>query len=271
MYLRHYVSANQRDWAKLLDVAQFSYNLLRSESTGRSPFEIVTGQQPITPNKVAIGYKGVSPAAYKFARSWEEQQEAARACLSKAAKRMKKWADKKRRPREFQDGDLVLVKLYQHGKGSAGQHRGLLRRYEGPFPVIKRVACSSHSWKTMKTPKEQSPLEHQQGFALQYSKEVEEIVSDRVVHHGHKAPTRELLVRWKGLPDSEASWEPLDDLWQFKDKIAAYEDSRAPRTSLDSVGENVAYRRFPNKSPQFFAPPKDRDNLPKGQANRVAT
>lgn len=27
LYLRHYVSANPRDWAKLLDVAQFSYNL----------------------------------------------------------------------------------------------------------------------------------------------------------------------------------------------------------------------------------------------------
>ena len=27
MYLRHYVSAHQRDWVKLLDVAQFSYNL----------------------------------------------------------------------------------------------------------------------------------------------------------------------------------------------------------------------------------------------------
>ena len=26
-YLRHFVSANQIDWAKLLDVAQFSYNL----------------------------------------------------------------------------------------------------------------------------------------------------------------------------------------------------------------------------------------------------
>ena len=26
-YLRHFVSANQTDWAKFLDVAQFSYNL----------------------------------------------------------------------------------------------------------------------------------------------------------------------------------------------------------------------------------------------------
>jgi len=27
LYLRHYVSGNQRDWLKLLDVVQFSYNL----------------------------------------------------------------------------------------------------------------------------------------------------------------------------------------------------------------------------------------------------
>ena len=44
------MSANQTDWAKLLDVAQFSYNLQRSEATERSPFEIVTGQQPMTPH-----------------------------------------------------------------------------------------------------------------------------------------------------------------------------------------------------------------------------
>ena len=68
LYLRHYVTANQKDWAKLLDVAQFSYNLQGSESTGRSPFEIVTGQQPLTPSSLATGYKGLSPLAYKFAK-----------------------------------------------------------------------------------------------------------------------------------------------------------------------------------------------------------
>ena len=42
-YLRHYVSASQRDWPKLLDVAQFSYNLHRSEATNQSPFELMMG------------------------------------------------------------------------------------------------------------------------------------------------------------------------------------------------------------------------------------
>lgn len=31
LYLRHFVSANQKDWVKLLDVAQFSYNNQKSE------------------------------------------------------------------------------------------------------------------------------------------------------------------------------------------------------------------------------------------------
>ncbi|KAK2998344.1 hypothetical protein RJ639_023925 [Escallonia herrerae] len=43
-YLRHFVSANQADWA-----AQFSYNLMRSEATNQSPFEIIIGQQLLTP------------------------------------------------------------------------------------------------------------------------------------------------------------------------------------------------------------------------------
>ncbi|CAL9127284.1 unnamed protein product, partial [Musa textilis] len=61
-YLRHYVSANQRDWVKLLDIAQFSYNLQRSSASNKSPFEIITGQQPSTPHTLAIGYTGSSPS-----------------------------------------------------------------------------------------------------------------------------------------------------------------------------------------------------------------
>ena len=33
--------------------------------------------------------------------------------LEKASKRMKKWADKKRRPDQFKVGDLVLIKMDQ--------------------------------------------------------------------------------------------------------------------------------------------------------------
>ncbi|CAL2270472.1 unnamed protein product [Prunus armeniaca] len=77
LYLRHYVSANQRDWAKLLDVAQFSYNLQWSKSIWSSHFELATGQQPMTPNTVVSGYTGSSLTAYKTANEWQENNELA--------------------------------------------------------------------------------------------------------------------------------------------------------------------------------------------------
>ena len=111
LYLRHFVSANQKDWAKLLDIAQFSYNLQRSEATNKSPFELATGQQPLTPHTLTIGYTGRSPAAFKFAKGWHKQADIARSYLDKAAKKMKKWVNKKRRHTEYKVGDMVLVKL----------------------------------------------------------------------------------------------------------------------------------------------------------------
>lgn len=63
--------------------------------------------------------------------------------MEKASKKMKKWADKKRCPTEFQVGDLVLVKLYNHVRLS-GWHRVLIRRYEGLFPILKRVGAQAY-------------------------------------------------------------------------------------------------------------------------------
>ena len=90
MYLKHYVSAHHRDWVKLLDIAQFSYNLQRSEATGKSPFEIIMGFQPMTPNAIASTYGGKSFAAHKLAREWHEEANITRAYLDKAARKMKK-------------------------------------------------------------------------------------------------------------------------------------------------------------------------------------
>lgn len=127
LYLRHFVSVNQRDWAKLLDVTQFSYNLQRSESTHHSPFELAIGQQRLTPHTVMTGYTEKSPVAHKFAQNWQEKNELARSYLQKAAKRMKKWADTKRRTIDYQVGDQVLVKLLpQQFKTLRKVHKGLV-------------------------------------------------------------------------------------------------------------------------------------------------
>ncbi|KAK2977356.1 hypothetical protein RJ640_013335 [Escallonia rubra] len=129
----------------LLDVAQFSYNLMRSEATNQSPFEIVIGQQPLTPLALADDHNGRSPLAMQVARSWNEQADMARSYLDKAARKMKKWADKRRRPKEYNLGDMVMLKLLpQQFKSFRKVHKGLIRRYEGPFPIMAKVGKVSY-------------------------------------------------------------------------------------------------------------------------------
>ena len=49
-------------------------------------------------------------------------------------------------PMEYQVGDLVLVKLFPHQfKSLRKVHKGLLRKYEGPFPVSKKVGKVSYN------------------------------------------------------------------------------------------------------------------------------
>ena len=130
-YLRHFVSANQRGWGKLLDVAQFSYNLQKSEATKRSPFELATGQQPLTPHGVDTDSSTRSPGALKRAKSWKEQADIAHSYLDKAAKKMKKWADRRSRQVEFAVADKAMVEILpQQFKAFRSVYKGLIRRYE---------------------------------------------------------------------------------------------------------------------------------------------
>ncbi|CAL8989416.1 unnamed protein product [Prunus brigantina] len=256
LYLRHYVSANQRNWAKLMDVAQFSYNLQRSESTGSSPFELATGQQPMTPNTVVSGYTGSSPAAYKTAKEWQVTNELARAQLEKATRKMKKWADKHRRDVVFQPGDMVFVKLNpsQH-KSTRRLHKALLRRYEGPFPIIRsvgRVAYRVELPPRLKIhpvfhvsnlkpyhadPEEPSRGESQRAPPLMvtsFDREVECIMAKREVRRKGVPRYFEYFVKWKGLPQSEGNWEKEESLWQYKDYIEAFERDGSTSTTRTS-------------------------------------
>ena len=275
IYLRHYVSATQHDWPKLLDVAQFSYNLQRSEATNQTPFEIVNGQQPVTPSTIVSKYQGPNPAAHKFAKEWQEHHDLARACLHKAGKRTKKWADTKRRDVNFQVGDLVLAKLTGILRNPT-VHKGLVRRYEGPFKVVKRVGTMAYRIELPPTirahpvfhvsllkPYYQDELDPDRGKShrapvgvkVSYDNEVREIQAERVIRRPGHRPRHEYFVLWKGLPDTEGSWEHAEALWQFKNQVEQYHSSRVTRASLDPVGENVT----------------DRTKGPETSTNQVAT
>nr|GEX73184.1 hypothetical protein CTI12_AA187700 [Tanacetum cinerariifolium] len=161
-------------------------------------------------------------------KEWHEQVDMARASLDKATKRMKKWADKRRRHVEFEVGDQVMVKLLpQQFKSLRKVHKGLIRRYEGPFPVIGRVG--KVSYRVQLPPK----LKIHPVFHVSFLKPYHEDEEDpkRGVSKRGVPSYKEYLIKWRDLPDSEASWEAEDLLWQFVDKIKRYHEDGTTRTS----------------------------------------
>ena len=70
--------------------------------------------------------------------------------LEKVVRHMKKYADRDRRPLEFQVGDRVILKLTpQIWKkiSSKTRQRPLIPKYDGPFEVIKRVGQAAYMLK----------------------------------------------------------------------------------------------------------------------------
>ena len=129
-----------------------------------------------------------------------------------------------------------------------GIHKGPVRRYEGPFRVLKRVGKVAYKLELppklkvhpvfhvsmlkpfhedQKDPARGDYTRAPAGVKTTYDKEVESILADPMVRQKNYRPRHEYLVYWKGLPKSERSWESAEALWKFQDKIDQFLDKDA--------------------------------------------
>ncbi|KAL0401933.1 UNVERIFIED_CONTAM: hypothetical protein Slati_4223200 [Sesamum latifolium] len=81
-YLWHFVHDTQKDWVKLLDVAQLCFNAQKSSSTNKSAFEIITGQQPLLLHTLDSPQSVRSPLARSFSQEWKQNIDIARSFFS---------------------------------------------------------------------------------------------------------------------------------------------------------------------------------------------
>ena len=102
-----------KGWDLILPQAEFSYNNYINRSTGRSPFQIVYGSSPRTAPKLRKMEQGerTSAEAKEFVDHIKSLHEEVHAHINKINQQYKARVDQRRRHKEFQEGDMVMVHL----------------------------------------------------------------------------------------------------------------------------------------------------------------
>ena len=221
-YLRCFSNYKGSDWKNYLSFAEFSYNNAVQESTGFSPFFLNYGfhqkHSSLIPEQINV------PRAVEFTKDFQDLIKKLKENLKMAIETQKKQADKYRcKPPKFKKGDKVWLdsSLIIHKGNKKFKPRKL-----GPYKILEKVTEVSYKLDLPKSLRIH-PIVHVSSLEpycednfnritpapppiiindeVEY--EVEEIL-DKRKHYGKI----QYLIKWKGYPLSEASWEPKENL-----------------------------------------------------------
>ena len=111
--LRCLVGDKPKGWDLILPQVEFSYNNYVNRSTDRSPFQIVYGSSPRTTPELRNMEQGerTSAEVEQFFEHIKCLHEEVHAHITKMNQQYKARADQRRRHKELQVGDMVMVHL----------------------------------------------------------------------------------------------------------------------------------------------------------------
>ena len=224
-YLRIFVNYKQTDWADWMSLAEFAYNDKINSATGFSPFFLDYGQHP---------WKGIEPrqlgrndSALDFADKMAKIRQDAISSLDHAANIMKRYYDKKRgKAVNYKVGDLVW--LDAGNLTTMRPSKKLDYKRQGPFPVLEVYSNGRYKlqlprqWRKHPVFNESVLLPyHPSLFPSQKGEPPPppELVDDELEYEAEKILDSRLsrgklqyLVKWRGYPNEENTWEPEDNL-----------------------------------------------------------
>ncbi|KAI3827785.1 hypothetical protein L1987_01868 [Smallanthus sonchifolius] len=127
------------NWDSHLSLIEFSYNNSYHTSINMAPFEALYGRKCRSP----ICWNEISEAQITGPELIQETSDKIiqiRDNIRTSRSRQKSYADKRRKPLEFQVGDLVLLKVSPwKGVIRFGKKGKLAPRYVGPFKILERI------------------------------------------------------------------------------------------------------------------------------------
>ena len=139
--LRMFVNEDQKNWAKLLPMAEFAINDSHCQSIGTTPFFLNYGFHPSSPANVGLPAEGHEHAAHKVLSQFMALEKRAAALLEQAVQRMTAHENKGRKPRLFTLNQRVMLNTKNLRLPGCSK---FLPRFIGPFDLTRMI--SSHAY-----------------------------------------------------------------------------------------------------------------------------
>jgi Chromo (CHRromatin Organisation MOdifier) domain len=227
-YVRIFCNYQQYDWCSLLPLAEFAYNNAYQESTKMSPFYANYGFNPrFLTEIITTSSPHSAPAAQDFASHLQEVHERLVENVKISQDYQARYYDAKHKPMQFQPGDLVW--LNASNISTSRPSKKLDWKRLGPFKIIKRVGLQSYQldlpptmkihdvfhvslldpYKSSSIPAHSFPPAPPPLYVQDDQEywEVENILDSKFI--GRRLY---YLVKWKGFPDSDNSWQPRSNI-----------------------------------------------------------
>lgn len=227
-YLRIFCCLEQDDWSLWISIAEFAYNDSVHATTKTTPFRANQGIDPIVPEWPFSTPPGSdAPAARDVATRVVELQQECKKKIELARAYQRKYANKKRLHIDLHVGDKVLVSN-RHIR-SLRPKRKLDWKYLGPGTVTAKIGETVyrvempglenvHPVFHVSLLEKYSPhgrISHPPNEVVDTLREmgddiyeVEKIVDSKQDEDG----SWKYLIKWKGYPENENSWESSVDI-----------------------------------------------------------
>jgi transposase InsO family protein len=252
-YLKTYAAKDPHNWDQMMHHAEFAHNSTKSSATGLSPFQVLYGWQPSTPLDQMFGtFEECSTSAPSVQETLEwhaERFQQVRDALQDAHIQMTRQYNQNHRDVRFQKGDLVYLES-RHLRSLCAEAGSTFKSpYLGPykireklpndnyaldFPSGSQVFGSFHVSKLRKhierdliefpdsEPPEQDndPIVPDKEDSGYYQEEYE---VEHIVRHTKRPNGKyRFLVKWKGYPHSQNTWQTYEDLENARDVLDDY-------------------------------------------------
>ncbi|HVX00592.1 MAG TPA: chromo domain-containing protein, partial [Candidatus Babeliaceae bacterium] len=246
--LRSYVNAKQNDWDKHLAAVEIAYNNSKQASTGFSPFYLNYGQHPSFPLSLTLTEtkSSINATAESILEELFKDLKIAENNMLKAQKYQEEYTNRRRREMNFQEGEKVLLSttdLTWKGKITPK----FSSKFIGPFiikkvlsplnyeldlpktlpihPVfhvskLKKFVGNNNNEFTDRVSEPMRPIPEIVEEQEEY--EVEAIRNHRMRKYKGQMH-KQYLVKWKGYPEWESTWEWWDTLTHAKRLVKEYE------------------------------------------------